>query len=187
MDENIALTSIHTLFVREHNRLARDLKRMNPQWDSETLYQEARKIMGAYTQVETPEIVISIKACLVYSADVFLSLRCSCSGTTCHTLLVTKRFAGSSARTPATTPMLTPASPTFSRRRLTALLTWQSSRFYPDWTKTTESTLASRASPCIEPSSPPGGSSLRVSCAETGWIHVLKCPPHGFLSCSRWN
>ncbi|TNM91909.1 hypothetical protein fugu_018921 [Takifugu bimaculatus] len=51
VDENIALTSIHTLFLREHNRLARELKRLNPQWDSETLYQEARKIMGAYTQV----------------------------------------------------------------------------------------------------------------------------------------
>uniref|UniRef100_A0A3P9H2K3 Myeloid-specific peroxidase n=1 Tax=Oryzias latipes TaxID=8090 RepID=A0A3P9H2K3_ORYLA len=50
VDENIALTSIHTLFVREHNRLARGLKNLNPHWDSETLYQEARKIMGAYTQ-----------------------------------------------------------------------------------------------------------------------------------------
>lgn len=55
MDENIALTSMHTLFLREHNRLARELKRINPQWDSETLYQEARKIMGAYTQVTKPE------------------------------------------------------------------------------------------------------------------------------------
>ncbi|KAK5900866.1 hypothetical protein CgunFtcFv8_025789 [Champsocephalus gunnari] len=51
VDENIALTSIHTLFMREHNRLARQLKRINPQWDSKTLYQEARKIMGAYTQL----------------------------------------------------------------------------------------------------------------------------------------
>ncbi|XP_041826711.1 eosinophil peroxidase [Melanotaenia boesemani] len=51
VDENIALTSIHTLFMREHNRLARQLKRINPHWDSETLYQEARKIMGAYTQM----------------------------------------------------------------------------------------------------------------------------------------
>ncbi|KAK1883986.1 Eosinophil peroxidase [Dissostichus eleginoides] len=51
VDENIALTSIHTLFMREHNRLARQLKTINPQWDSETLYQETRKIMGAYTQL----------------------------------------------------------------------------------------------------------------------------------------
>ncbi|XP_040014373.1 eosinophil peroxidase [Xiphias gladius] len=51
VDENVALTTIHTLFVREHNRLARALRRLNPQWDGETLYQEARKIMGAYTQV----------------------------------------------------------------------------------------------------------------------------------------
>lgn len=55
MDENIALTSIHTLFMREHNRLARALNRINPHWDSETLYQEARKIMGAYTQVAKPQ------------------------------------------------------------------------------------------------------------------------------------
>lgn len=51
VDENIALTSIHTLFMREHNRLALQLKRINRNWDSETIYQEARKIMGAYTQV----------------------------------------------------------------------------------------------------------------------------------------
>ncbi|XP_061782628.1 eosinophil peroxidase [Nerophis lumbriciformis] len=51
VDENVALTTIHTLFLREHNRLARQLKRLNPQYDSETIYEEARKIMGAYTQV----------------------------------------------------------------------------------------------------------------------------------------
>ena len=58
VDENIALTSLHTLFMREHNRLARELKKLNPQWDGETLYQEARKIMGAYTQVSpTPALL----------------------------------------------------------------------------------------------------------------------------------
>ncbi|XP_057177526.1 eosinophil peroxidase isoform X2 [Triplophysa rosa] len=49
--ENIALTSLHALFLREHNRLARTLHVLNPSWSSETLYQEARKILGAYQQV----------------------------------------------------------------------------------------------------------------------------------------
>ncbi|KAJ8379307.1 hypothetical protein SKAU_G00000850 [Synaphobranchus kaupii] len=53
VDENIALTSMHTLMMREHNRLARALYQLNPQWSSETLYQEARKIMGGYSQVIT--------------------------------------------------------------------------------------------------------------------------------------
>lgn len=52
VDENTALTSLHTLFVREHNRLARALHVLNPTWSSETLYQEARKIVGAYNQVK---------------------------------------------------------------------------------------------------------------------------------------
>lgn len=51
--ENIALTSLHALFLREHNRLARALHVQNPTWSSETLYQEARKIVGAYNQVKT--------------------------------------------------------------------------------------------------------------------------------------
>ncbi|CAM4730430.1 unnamed protein product [Leuciscus chuanchicus] len=51
VDENIALTSLHALFLREHNRLARALHVLNPTWSSETLYQEARKIVGAYNQI----------------------------------------------------------------------------------------------------------------------------------------
>ncbi|XP_051540092.1 eosinophil peroxidase-like isoform X2 [Myxocyprinus asiaticus] len=51
VDENIALTSLHALFMREHNRLARALHVLNPSWSSEILYQEARKIVGAYQQI----------------------------------------------------------------------------------------------------------------------------------------
>nr|XP_046242082.1 eosinophil peroxidase-like [Scatophagus argus] len=52
-NENIALTSLHTLLMREHNRLARALANLNPHWNGERLYQEARKIMGGYFQVLT--------------------------------------------------------------------------------------------------------------------------------------
>ncbi|XP_075882046.1 eosinophil peroxidase-like [Nelusetta ayraudi] len=52
-NENIALTSLHTLMLREHNRLARALAELNPQWNGERTYQEARKIMGGYFQVLT--------------------------------------------------------------------------------------------------------------------------------------
>ena len=49
-DENIALLSMHTVWVREHNRIVRDLKSLNPQWNNYRLYHTARKIVGALLQ-----------------------------------------------------------------------------------------------------------------------------------------
>ena len=49
-NENPLLTSLHTLFVREHNRLCVIIKAENPSWNDEKIYQKARKIVGAYFQ-----------------------------------------------------------------------------------------------------------------------------------------
>lgn len=49
-----ALAALHTLWLREHNRLAAALKALNPHWSADTAYQEARKVVGALHQVRGP-------------------------------------------------------------------------------------------------------------------------------------
>ncbi|XP_069057910.1 eosinophil peroxidase-like [Pleurodeles waltl] len=51
--EHTGLITLHTLFVREHNRLAGILKTLNPRWNGEKIYQESRKIVGAMMQIIT--------------------------------------------------------------------------------------------------------------------------------------
>jgi peroxidase len=52
-NENVELTSMQTLFIREHNRLAAQLARQNPTWTDEQIYQQARAMVGAEIQVIT--------------------------------------------------------------------------------------------------------------------------------------
>ncbi|CAL8299347.1 unnamed protein product [Boreogadus saida] len=49
-NEQLGLTAMHTVWFREHNRVATELLRLNPHWDGDTIYHEARKIVGAQMQ-----------------------------------------------------------------------------------------------------------------------------------------
>lgn len=71
------MIALHTLFLREHNRLVKELHLLNPHWSPNTLYQEARKIMGAIHQVSsavsvftsTYEIIYCVVTCFFIFSD----------------------------------------------------------------------------------------------------------------------
>jgi len=52
-NEQVGLIAMHTLFAREHNRLAAQIAANDPTLTGEEIYQEARRIVGALMQVIT--------------------------------------------------------------------------------------------------------------------------------------
>ncbi len=52
-NEHIGLTATHSLFVREHNRLADRIHELDPSLDDEAIYQLARRIVSAEIQAIT--------------------------------------------------------------------------------------------------------------------------------------
>ena len=52
-NEQVGLLAMHTLFVREHNRWAKILRRENPRLSGEAIYQRARALVAAEMQIIT--------------------------------------------------------------------------------------------------------------------------------------
>jgi len=52
-NEQVGLTALHTLFVREHNRLAGEIATQDPGLDGDSIYQKARQLVGAMMQAIT--------------------------------------------------------------------------------------------------------------------------------------
>jgi len=65
VNHQTGLTTFHTIWVREHNRVAKALKYFQPSWNDERLYQEARRIVVAehqhITYNEWLPIVLGVK------------------------------------------------------------------------------------------------------------------------------
>ncbi|XP_035217654.1 chorion peroxidase-like [Stegodyphus dumicola] len=49
-NQNVLLTLMHALMLREHNRLADQLANLNPGWSDEILFREARRLFSAVIQ-----------------------------------------------------------------------------------------------------------------------------------------
>lgn len=74
-NENPLLAGLHTLLVREHNRMCDELAKKYPTWSDERLYQHARKYVGGFVQAITyrewlPQLGVVIPPYTGYRADV---------------------------------------------------------------------------------------------------------------------
>uniref|UniRef100_A0AC35U402 Peroxidasin n=1 Tax=Rhabditophanes sp. KR3021 TaxID=114890 RepID=A0AC35U402_9BILA len=45
-----ALSGLHNIFLREHNKISAQFKKINPHWNDERIYQETRRLLGALFQ-----------------------------------------------------------------------------------------------------------------------------------------
>ncbi|KAJ8730052.1 hypothetical protein PYW07_017090 [Mythimna separata] len=99
--EQPGLTAIHTIFMREHNRIVEGLRGVNPHWDADQLFEHTRRIVAAtFTHIIYNEFLprlLSWNAVNLYGLKLLPSGYYKEYSPTCNPAIVTE-FAAASFR-----------------------------------------------------------------------------------------
>ncbi|XP_045497152.1 heme peroxidase 2 [Colias croceus] len=99
--EQPGLTALHTIFLREHNRIVEGLRGVNPHWDADLLFEHTRRILAAeFTHIIYNEFLprlLSWNAVNLYGLKLLPSGYYKEYSPTCNPSIVTE-FAAASFR-----------------------------------------------------------------------------------------
>ncbi|CAN7943382.1 unnamed protein product, partial [Ixodes hexagonus] len=72
VNQQPGIASLQILYARQHNRLARELRRLHPHWETEIVFQEARRVPSDFPG--NPRILIAQHQHIIYSEYVPMML-----------------------------------------------------------------------------------------------------------------